>query len=94
MRVGRDTVPAYLVQRFFLSEKYSVGLIPSTTLASGYYKGPVTLMNHVNKGLKRMATDKVQAKLSYSTVTHVAHVSRHRVDHNLPQCDGTHVRIP
>ena len=37
---------------FFLSEKHHVGLIQCTKLASGYYNGPVTLVTHVNKGLK------------------------------------------
>ena len=44
---------------FFLSDKYPVGLTPSARLAPGFYKGPVTLMDHSNKGLKRMETDKV-----------------------------------
>ena len=54
---------------FFISDKNPTGFTPSTKLASGYYKGPVTLMNRVNKGLDRMLTDKARAKLSYSTIT-------------------------
>ena len=54
---------------FFLSEKNHTGLTPSTKLASGYYKGPVALMNSVNRGLRRITTDKARAKLSYSAVT-------------------------
>ena len=46
-----------------------MGLTPSTKLASGYYKGPVTLMNRVNKGLDSMSTDKARAKLNYSAIT-------------------------
>ena len=38
-------------------------------LASGYYRGPVTLMNRVNRGLRLMSTDKARAKLSYSAIT-------------------------
>ena len=54
---------------FFLSEKNPTGLTPNTKLASGYYKGPVTLMNRINRGLRRMTTDKARAKLSYSPIT-------------------------
>ena len=45
-----------------------MGLTPSAKISAGYYKSPMTLMNHVNKGLNSMATDKVRAKLSYSTI--------------------------
>ena len=54
---------------FFLNEKNPTGLIPSMKLASGYYRGPVTLMNRVNRGLRLMSTDKARAKLSYSIIT-------------------------
>ena len=54
---------------FFLSEKNPTGLVPSMKLASGYYRGPVTLMNRVNRDLQLMATDKTRAKLSYSIIT-------------------------
>ena len=54
---------------FFLNEKNPTGLVPSMKLASGYYRGPVTLMNRVNRGLRLMATDKTRAKLSYSMIT-------------------------
>ena len=46
-----------------------MGITPSARISAGYYKSPMTLMNHVNKGLNTMATDKVQAKLSYSAIT-------------------------
>ena len=49
---------------FFLSEKNPTGLTPRTKLASGYYKNPVTLMNRANRGLRRMTTNKAQAKLN------------------------------
>ena len=51
---------------FFLGEKNPTGLTPSTKLASGYYKGPVTLMNRINEGLDSMSTDKTRAKLTYN----------------------------
>ena len=54
---------------FFLNETIPMGLTPSAKISAGYYKSPMTLMNHVNKGLNSMATDKVQAKLSYSAIT-------------------------
>ena len=54
---------------FFLNEHEHVGQTPSARISAGYYKGPVTLMNHVNKGLSRMWTDKTRAKLSYSSIT-------------------------
>ena len=54
---------------FFLAEKNPTGLSPSMKLASGYYKGPVTLMKHINEGLNTMATDKARAKLSYNPIT-------------------------
>ena len=54
---------------FFLNETIPMGLTPSAKISVGYYKSPMTLMNHVNKGLNSMATDKVQAKLSYSSIT-------------------------
>ena len=46
---------------FFLNEKNPTGLIQSMKLASGYYRGPVTLMNRVNRGLRLMSTDKARA---------------------------------
>ena len=54
---------------FFLSENDTTGRIPSTKFSSGYYKDPLTLMYHVNKGLYSMWTDKVRAQMSYSSVT-------------------------
>ena len=46
-----------------------MGITPSAKISAGYYKSPMILMNHVNKGLNGMATDKVQATLSYSSIT-------------------------
>ena len=46
-----------------------MGQIPSAKISAGYYKGLVTLMNHVNKELSRMWTDKTLPKLSYSSIT-------------------------
>ena len=54
---------------FFLNETIPMGLTPSAKISAGHYKSPMTLMNHVNKGLNSMATDKVQAKFSYSSIT-------------------------
>ena len=54
---------------FFLNEHEPVGQIPSGKISAGNNKSPVTLMNHVNKGLSRMWTDKTRAKLSYSSIT-------------------------
>ena len=54
---------------FFLNETIAMGLTPSAKISAGYYKSPMTLMNHVNKGLNSMTTDKVRAKLSYSIIT-------------------------
>ena len=54
---------------FFLNETIAMGLTPSAKISAGYYKSPMTLMNHVNKGLNTMVTDKVRAKLSYSAIT-------------------------
>ena len=54
---------------FFLAENNPTGLILSMKLASGCYKGPVTLMSRINRGLQRMMTDKTRAKLSYNTIT-------------------------
>ena len=54
-------------------------------------------MNHVNKGLKRLGTDKTRAKLSYSSITQkndVSHDTEHRVHCTSPQCAGKNVRIP
>ena len=75
MRVGRDTVPTYVVQHrterhlVFLVETIDLGRPTSAQLSAGYYKSPMTLMNHVNKGLDSMATDKIRAKMSYSAIT-------------------------
>ena len=66
---------------FFLNETMPMGLTPSEKISAGYYKSPITLMNHVNKGLNIMATDKVQATLSYSF-----HCTSQ-------QCAGKNVRI-
>ena len=46
-----------------------MGLNPSTKIEAGYYHSPDVLLDHVNKALKRMWTDKTRAKLSYSTIT-------------------------
>ena len=46
-----------------------MGLTPSTKIEAGYYHSPNVLLDHVNKALKRMWTDKTRAKLSYSTIT-------------------------
>ena len=46
-----------------------MGLTPSTKIAAGYYHSPDVLLDHVNKALKRMWTDKTWAKMSYSTIT-------------------------
>ena len=46
-----------------------MGLTPSTKIEAGYYRSPNVLLDHVNKALKRMWTDKMRAKLSYSTIT-------------------------
>ena len=54
---------------FFLNETIAMDLTPSARISAGYYKSPMSLMNHVNKGLNSMATDKVRAKLSYSAIT-------------------------
>ena len=54
---------------FYLNERTPVGPTPSTKTAAGYYRSPDVLLDHVNKALKRMWTDKTRAKLSYSTIT-------------------------
>ena len=54
---------------FFLNETIAMDLTPSARISAGYYKSPMSLMNHVNEGLNSMATDKVRAKLSYSAIT-------------------------
>ena len=54
---------------FYLNERTLVGLTPSTKIEAGYYRSPNLLLDHVNKALKRMWTDKMRAKLSYSTIT-------------------------
>ena len=54
---------------FYLNERYPVGLTPSTKVEAGYYHSPHVLLDHVNKALKRMWTDRVRAKLSYSPIT-------------------------
>ena len=54
---------------FFLNETVALGQTPSAKISAGYYKGPVTLTNHVNKGLNSMGTDKARAKLSYISIT-------------------------
>ena len=53
---------------FSLNETVALGQTPSARIAAGYYKGPVTLMIHVNKGMERMGTDKVKAEFSYSSI--------------------------
>ena len=53
----------------FLSEMIPMSLTPSAKISAGYYNTPMTLMNHVNKGLDSMSTDKVRAKMSYSGIT-------------------------
>ena len=54
---------------FYLNERTPVGLTPSTKIEAGYYRSPDVLLDHVNKALKRMWTDKTRANLSYSTIT-------------------------
>ena len=54
---------------FFLNETIAMDLTPSARISAGYYKSPMSLMNHVNQGLNSMATDKTRAKLSYSAIT-------------------------
>ena len=54
---------------FYLNELTPVGLTPSTKIAAGYYRWPNVLLDHVNKALKRMWTDKTRNKLRYSTIT-------------------------
>ena len=77
MRVGRDTVPHmwYNIGAkdtwFFLDEKIVLGRTTSAQLSAGYYKTPMTLMNHVNKDLDSMTIDKVRAKMSYSAITEI-----------------------
>ena len=53
----------------FLNEMNPIGLSPSAKISAGYYKTPMTLMNHINEGLDSMSTDKVRAKMSYSAIT-------------------------
>ena len=53
----------------FLNETIAMGLTLSAKISAGYYKSPMTLMNHVNKGLNTMVTEKVRAKLSYTAIT-------------------------
>ena len=47
---------------FFLDETIALGRTTSAQLSAGYYKTPMSLINHVNEGLDSMATDKVRAK--------------------------------
>ena len=54
---------------FYLNERIPVGLTPCTKIEAGYYRSPDVLLNHVNKALKRMSTDKTRAKMSYSNIT-------------------------
>ena len=54
---------------FFLKEHEPTGQILSAEISVGYYKGPVTSMNHVNKGLNRVGTAKTRAKMSYSSIS-------------------------
>ena len=79
---------------FFLNETIAMGLTPSAKISAGYYKSPMTLMNHVNKGLNTMGTDKVRAKLSYSTITQkmTLHMTP-GTEFTIPQCVGKNVRI-
>ena len=53
----------------FLNEMNPMGLSPSAKIRAGYYKTPMTLMNHIYKGLDSMSTDKVGAKITYSAIT-------------------------
>ena len=46
-----------------------MGLTTSTKIDVGHYHSAIILLDHVNKALKHMWTDKVRAKLSYSTIT-------------------------
>ena len=53
----------------FLNEMNPMGLSPSAKINAEYYRSPLTLMNHINKGLDSMSTDKVRAKICYSAIT-------------------------
>ena len=78
---------------FFLNEMNPMGLSPSAKTSAGYYKTPMTLMNHVNKGLERMSTEKVRAKMSYSAITQkmTLHMTL-GTEFSVP-CAGKNVRI-
>ena len=55
---------------FYLNERIPVGLTPHVYVyEAGYYRRPDVLLDHVNKALKRMSTDKTRAKMSYSPIT-------------------------
>ena len=54
---------------FYLNERIPVARTPCTKIEAGYYRSPDVLLDHVNKALKRMSTDKTRAKMSYSTIT-------------------------
>ena len=53
----------------FLNETIELGQPPNAKISAGYYKSPTSLINHVNKTLDSMSTDKLRAKLSYSAIT-------------------------
>ena len=83
---------------FFLIEIDPTGHTPSTKIDAGCYQGPMILMDHVNKALKRMCTDRVWAKVSYSIITQkmMLHMSPN-TEFTIPyqsECDENRVRIP
>ena len=75
MRAGRDTVPAHIWNNvradtwFFLKITEPMGHTPSTKIDDGYYNGPIILVDHAKKALTSLWTDRVRAKVSYSTIT-------------------------
>ena len=44
-------------------------LAPSSRIDHGYHYDPTVLMQHVNRALARMSTDKVKAKLSFRNIS-------------------------
>ena len=54
---------------FFLNETVPTELTPSTKILAGNYHGVITSIDHTNKVLKRMWTDRVRAKVNDNTIT-------------------------
>ena len=56
---------------FFFNEHEPKGQILRAKISAGYYQVPVTLMNHINKGLNlnRVGTENTRAKFTYSFIT-------------------------